>query len=96
MLGTAAVGTAAAAATGTLPDAAQAKAHNIVAAVPDVESGPAVTAPPRATTPLAGRRCERPQDAAGRGRARRGANLDRAPAGTTARRLDSTAFGRLA
>ena len=35
VLGTASVGTAAAAATGTLPDGAQAAAHRVVAAVPD-------------------------------------------------------------
>jgi hypothetical protein len=37
VLGSATVGTAAAAATGTLPDQAQAKAHSIVAAVPDAD-----------------------------------------------------------
>ena len=39
VLGTASVGTAAAAATGTLPDAAQAKAHSIISAVPASDRG---------------------------------------------------------
>ena len=93
VLGTAAVGTAAAAATGALPDPAQAKAHHIVAAVPDADPaghGPA----PGPRRPQAGRcRATTGRCRASPGSARR---TGRAPAGENGGRLDSTAFGRLA
>ena len=62
VLGTAAVGTAAAAATGTLPDAAQARAHHIVAAVPDAHpAGHGAGAVTAAThTPRAGGASDHP------------------------------------
>jgi len=91
VLGTAAVGTAAAAATGTLPDAAQAKAHNIVAAVPDVDpaghgaaeahASQAGGASDHKTLPGVAGLCQAYGSGSG---------------GDNGKRLDSTAFGRLA
>jgi hypothetical protein len=95
VLGTATVGTAAAAATGTLPDAAQAKAHSIVAAVPDADpaghgagaakaadhTAQAGGASNHATLPGAAGLCQAYGSGSG---------------GDNGRRLDSTAFGRLA
>ena len=94
VLGTAAVGTAAAAATGTLPDAAQAKAHHIVAAVPDATrpvTGPAPTA--ATPQPAAGGASDHPTlpGVAGLCQA-----YGSGSGGENGNRLDSTAFGRLA
>ena len=95
VLGTAAVGTAAAAATGTLPDAAQAKAHHIVAAVPDADlaghgAGAATVA---SHTPRAGGASDHPTlpGVAGLCQA-----YGSGSGGENGNRLDSTAFGRLA
>jgi hypothetical protein len=96
VLGTATVGTAAAA-TGTLPDAAQAKAHSIVAAVPDADPGGHAAGAAKAagasdtaragggsahaTLPGAAGLCQAYASGSG---------------GENGRRLDSTAFQRLA
>ncbi|HEY7104477.1 MAG TPA: hypothetical protein VH573_22795 [Mycobacteriales bacterium] len=93
VLGTAAVGTAAAAATGTLPDAAQAKAHHIVAAVPD--AGPAGHGAAAVTThtPRTAGASDHPAvpGVAGLCQAYGSGN-----GGDNGNRLDATAFGRLA
>ncbi len=93
VLGTATVGTAAAAAAGALPDQAQAKAHSIVAAVPDADrsdhgTGAAEDAGARAggagaaaTLPGAAGLCQAYGSGSG---------------GENGQRLDSAAFGRLA
>jgi hypothetical protein len=95
VLGTAAVGTAAAAATGTLPDAAQAKAHHIVAAVPDANpAGHGAGAAAAAShTPKAGGASAHPAlpGVAGLCQA-----YGSGEGGQNGNRLDSTAFGRLA
>ncbi len=95
VLGTAAVGTAAAAATGTLPDAAQAKAHHIVAAVPDADpAGHGAGAVTAAThSPRAGGASDHPTlpGVAGLCQA-----YGSGSGGENGNRLDSTAFGRLA
>ncbi len=95
VLGTAAVGTAAAAATGTLPDAAQAKAHHIVAAVPDADpAGHGAGAATAAThTPRGGGARDHPTlpGVAGLCQA-----YGSGSGGENGNRLDSTAFGRLA
>ena len=95
VLGTAAVGTAAAAATGTLPDPAQTRAHNIVAAVPDAHpaghgAAGAVTAATH--TPRAGGASDHPTlpGVAGLCQA-----YGSGSGGENGGRLDSTAFGRL-
>ena len=94
VLGTAAVGTAAAAATGTLPDPAQARAHNIVAAVPDAHpAGHGAGAVTAAThTPRAGGASGHPTlpGVAGLCQA-----YGSGSGGENGGRLDSTAFGRL-
>jgi hypothetical protein len=90
VLGTAAVGTAAAAATGTLPDAAQAKAHNIVAAVPDSAGAEAGAAKAAAHTPSASGRPALP-GAVGLCQA-----YGSGSGGDHGQRMDSTAYGRLA
>ena len=94
VLGTAAVGTAAAAATGTLPDQAQARAHHIVAAVPDAHpAGHGTGAVPAAThTPRAGGASDHPTlpGVAGLCQA-----YGSGSGGENGGRLDSTAFGRL-
>ena len=94
VLGTAAVGTAAAAATGSLPDAAQAKAHSIVAAVPDANevAGHGAGAA-RADTPRASGAGDHPvlPGVAGLCQA-----YGAGSGGENDSRLDSTAFGRLA
>jgi hypothetical protein len=94
VLGTATVGTAAAAAAGALPDRAQAKAHSIVTAIPDADRSD--------------RAAEAALDAGsgGHGRAGAAAALPGAAGlcqaygsgsgGDTGKRLDSTGFGRLA
>jgi len=97
VLGTATVGTAAAAATGTLPDAAQTKAHSIVSAVP--EAGPGAHA--GGADNAAGASGAARTDGAGARAALPGAvGLCRAygsgSGGENGGRLDSTAFGRLA
>ena len=95
VLGTAAVGTAAAAATGTLPDSAQAKAHNIVAAVPDAHpAGHGAGAVTAAThTPRAGGASDHPTLPGVAGLCQAYGSGSGAENGG---RLDSTAFGRLA
>ena len=93
VLGTAAVGTAAAAATGTLPDAAQAKAHHIVAAVPDAKpAGHGAAAVTSRTRGGAGA-SDHPAlpGVAGLCQAYGSGN-----GGENGNRLDATAFGRLA
>ena len=92
VLGTAAVGTAAAAATGTLPDAAQAKAHHIVAAVPDAKpaghGAAAVTSRTRGTGAS-----DHPALSGAAGLCQAYGSGNGAENGN---RLDATAFGRLA
>ena len=91
VLGTATVGTAAAAAAGALPDQAQARAHSIVAAVPDADRSD------RAAGASSGAHSGRAGDAATLAGA---AGLCQAygsgSGGENGKRLDATAFGRLA
>jgi hypothetical protein len=93
VLGTAAVGTAAAAATGTLPDAAQAKAHHIVAAVPDAKPAGHGAAAVTEHTPGAAGASDHPTlpGVAGLCQA-----YGSGGSGQNGNRLDATAFGRLA
>jgi hypothetical protein len=91
VLGTATVGTAAAAATGELPDQAQAKAHSIVAAVPDADgSGHAAGSGDDARTGGTGGAAALP-GAAGLCQA-----YGTGSGGDNGKRLDSTALARLA
>ena len=85
VLGTATVGTAAAAATGTLPDSAQATAHRLIAAVPDADSAGqaadvAAGAGDHATLPGAAGLCQAYASGS---------------SGENGRRLDSAGFKRL-
>ena len=87
VLGTASVGTVAAAATGTLPDGAQAAAHSVVAGLPDADRPTVAEAAGKSAAKAAGAL----PGAAGLCRA-----YAAGEGGEKGGRLDSTAFQRLA